>query len=196
MTTRTSFPEAIGCLSHDHIEMRMALNMLEREVNAVAEYHEPDSDALGGGVQYFAKYPARCHHPIEEMIHAALKARAPEIADAIPSVGQHEKIVERIGEFAMMMRNLFLDAPKWRVPFCATARSFITLKRDHIREEEKVLFPAAQEHLTAEDWLEIDRAARESLAQWNADPGHVAATDVLSLGAEREARASGSARRR
>jgi hemerythrin-like domain-containing protein len=136
-------------------------------VDAVAQYHEADSEILGGGMQYFAKFPASCHHPVEDAIYGALKVRAPAAAEKAGCVGKHERIVEQVGEFAMMTRNLFLDAPKWRVPFCATARGFITLKREHIREEEKVFFPLALDHLTAEDWAAVDRGARLQERAWS-----------------------------
>jgi hemerythrin-like domain-containing protein len=173
--------------------MRTALSMLEREVDSVAQYHAPDSDLLGGAVQYFATFPARCHHPVEEMIYGALKAHSPLAAAQAAAVTQHERIVERVGELAMMTRNLFLDAPRWRVPFCATARGFITLKRDHIRDEEKNLFHLGVEHLSADEWREIERAAHEAQARWS---GQAMAAEMLGLRTDREARASGSVRRR
>lgn len=180
--------------------MRMALNMLEREVDAVAQYHDADTDVLGGAVQYFAHFPSRRHHPIEDMIRDMLTSRAPEATAQIRGVSPHTQLEECIGELALMTRNLFIDAPKWRVPFCATARAFITLKRDHIREEERLLFRIALDHLTPEDWLAVDRAARTANAAWNDQandpPDGTAAIDLLRLRDARGVRASGAARRR
>lgn len=194
--TKTTLPDSIGRLSQDHIDMRMALNMLEREVDAVAQYHDPDGDLLGGAAQYFATFPQQCHHPIEELIHDVLSSRAPDAATQAMAVKDHDSIEERVGEFALMTRNLFIDAPKWRVPFCSTARGFITAKRDHIRDEERLLFRLALEHLQPEDWLAIDRATRTANAKWNDDPSGGAAYDVLKLTGERAARANGAARPR
>src|SRR5690606_34884358 len=115
-----------------------------------------------------------CHHPIEEMIHDVLKARAPDVAEGAVKgtlgVAQHKLIVERVGEFALMARNLFLDAHKWRISFCVTARTLIVMKREHIREEERVLFRAALDHLTPEDWHAVDCVAAAANAAWNDDP--------------------------
>lgn len=193
--TASASPNSIDRLSQDHIDMRMALNMLEREVASVAQYHAPDAALIGGAVQYFANFPARCHQPIEEMLFDVLKTRAPDAARDADSTGEHAELVERIGEFAMMARNLFMDAPKWRVPFCATARSFIVKKREHIRFEEKTLFRAALEHLKPEDWSAIDRAARAANAQWNDDPASAEAIEVLGLKLVGEARANGAVHR-
>lgn len=193
--TATVFPDTINRLSQDHIDMRMALNMLEREVASVAQYHPPDGEVIGSAVQYFANFPARCHHPIEDMLFDLLKARAPEKAQESALTTQHHKIDEMIGELALMARNLFLDPPKWRVPFCATARAFIVQKRDHIRAEETTLFRLALDHLKQEDWNAIDHAAGAANAQWNDDPASARATEVLGLKIVREARASASAHR-
>lgn len=159
--TTTALPESLARLCREHIDLRAALNVLEAEVDAVAQYHAPDGDLLGNSVQYFANFPAARHHPVEEMIEAALANRAPQAAaEAGEFVSQHGALVERVGELSLMVRNLFIDTPKWRVPFCATARAFIVMKRDHIRGEENTLFRLAIKHLDAEDWREIDSAAR------------------------------------
>lgn len=191
----TALPDSITRLSQDHIAMRMALTMLEREVAAVAQYHAPDGEVIGGAVHYFAHFPSLCHHPIEQMLFDMLQGRAPEAAKAATNPGQHVKVVELVGELALMTRNLFLDPPKWRVPFCATARAFTTLKREHINSEEKTLFRFALDHLTAEDWFAIDRAAGAANAAWNDNPARAQAAEALGLNLVREARASGAAHR-
>ncbi|MGE4064597.1 MAG: hemerythrin domain-containing protein [Rhodospirillaceae bacterium] len=193
--SRTHYPEALRRLAQDHIDIRLALNALEREVNSVAQYHEANSDVLGRGVQYFAHFPKSYHHPIEESLVTKLKLRAPEAAARGGGVAQHERIVEGIGELAMMMRNLFLDPPKWRLPFCASARSFITLKRDHMRDEETVVFRLALEHLAEEDWTEIDQASQKTHSAWMNHPARPV-TGLLGLRNEGAVRASAAARRR
>lgn len=175
--------------------MRMALTMLEREVDAVAQYHEPDADLLGGCAQYFADFPAHRHHPVEDMLHDLLSSRAPKTAAQVAKIREHGEIVAQIGELAMMTRNLFIDTPKWRIPFCVTARRFIVLKRDHIREEEK-LHRLALEHLLPEDWRAIDRAAQAVNAPWNDGRRPTPAYDVLGFTSVRGSRAIGAARRR
>lgn len=194
--TRTTPPDCLVRLSQDHIDLRLALNLLEGEVNAVAQYHDPDGELLGGSAQYFANFPAGCHHPIEDMILAALTARAPRAAEqAKGHVAQHRAIEERVGELAMMVRNLFIDTPKWRLPFCATARAFIVMKRDHIRAEERTLFRLALEHLTQEEWRDLDRAARDLQAHWTNRTANAAAVLRLGFRTVREGRASAAARR-
>ncbi len=193
--TGFNIPPAINRLSQDHIDMRMALAMLEREVAAVAQYHDPDADLLGGCAQYFADVPAHRNRPIADMIHGLLTARAPKIAALASNVAEREELVAQTGELAMMTRNLFIDPPKWRIPFCATARRFIALKRDHIREEEK-LHRLALEHLRPEDWRTVDRAAQTANAAWN-DRRRTAPTyDVLGFTSVRGLRAIGAARPR
>ncbi len=191
----TAFPASINRLSQDHIEMRMALTTLEHEVASVAQYHPPDGALIGGAVQYFANFPARCHQPIEQMLFDALQRRAPAAAKEAADPAEHDRIIASADETASMARNLFLDPPKWRAPFCATARNFIILKREHIRGEEKTLFRLACEHLAPEDWTAIERAARAADAQWNDDPASARAIEALGLRLVREGRASDAAHR-
>jgi hemerythrin-like domain-containing protein len=162
----TTLPDCLLRLSQDHIDLRLALNVLEGEVDAVAQYHEPDGEVLGNSVQYFANFLAGSHHPVEELIQTALTTRAPaDAAQAAKGIDQHDALVARVGDLTLVVRNLFIDTPKWRVPFCATARAFIVMKRDHIRGEENGLFPLAVKHLTGEDWRELDGAARALAAR-------------------------------
>lgn len=159
-------PDPLIRLSQDHIDLRLALNVLEGEVDAVAQYHEPDGELLGNSVQYFANFLAGNHHPVEELIQTALMSRAPaDAAQTAKGIDQHDAIVARVGDLTLMVRNLFIDTPKWRVPFCATARAFIVMKRDHIRGEENGLFPLAVKHLTSQDWQKIGIAARALAAR-------------------------------
>jgi len=174
-------PTSIGRLFQDHIDLRLALTAFEQEVDAVAQYHAPDPVLLGAAAQYFVRFPARCHHPIEDMVYEALKARAPDAAELAASVKQHGDLDTRAGDLALLTRNLFLETPKWRVPYCAAARSYIVLKREHIREEEKVLFRLARIHLADEDWRPIDAISQEVHARWTEDAAAARIVQALTL---------------
>lgn len=155
-------PDALERLSQEHIDMRVMLSQIEREIEVIAQYRDPDAETIPRAIRYFVDYPAQRHHPVENMIFEFLKTRVPEDLGGIDCIADHADLELRIGEFALMTRNLFLDPPKWRMPFCETGRNFVTAKRRHIRAEETYLFPLSLQHLTEENWVTVENLARRA----------------------------------
>ncbi len=57
--------------------------------------------------------------------------------------------------FSTAVQNILQEAEIPREAFQQRVRIFLDFYRSHIRKEEEVLFPAALEVLTKEDWVEI-----------------------------------------
>jgi hemerythrin-like domain-containing protein len=164
--------EAIGKLSHDHIAFRRMLNVLDRQVAAVAQYHAPDYDVLLGVVSYLETYPGKYHHPVEDLIYDAICKRRPKVAADVAHVAaEHGEIAARFRNFAAVVQAIMSDVEVSRTAFCVTAREFIAFERKHIREEETVMFALANRWLTNEDWFEIDMAMRKLCAPLSGPEG-------------------------
>lgn len=156
-----ALPDTLARLSKDHIAFRRALNVLERQVNAAGQYHELDFDVLNGVVTYFRDFPGRFHHPVEHLIYAALKKRAPEVEAEIEATEEeHGRIGQELAVFAEAVRRILAEAEISRQAFCKAAHDFIDFERRHIRGEEGSLFYLAVERLTPEDWRDVDQHAR------------------------------------
>jgi hemerythrin-like domain-containing protein len=157
--------DALAKLSNDHIAFRRTLNVLERQVNAIAEGKSPNFDILKGVLAYLSVYPRHFHHPIESLIYSALKMRAPEVTVAVAGIEEeHAKIAADLDAFAAAVDAVMADAEVSRINFCRICRDLITRERSHIRREERNFFSLALSILGPEDWLHIDQDARRLLA--------------------------------
>ena len=161
-----AFPDVLGRLSLDHLAFRRALNILDRQVAAIAQYKAPDFDILAGLLRYLGEYPANFHHPIEEEIYNALKVRSAEQALEVSEIErEHQDLAAKLERFADAVSAMSADAEISRKAFCEIARSFIAGERLHIRREEGLFYAYALEHLTPEDWEKIDSNWRRALSR-------------------------------
>jgi len=158
---QTVLSDTLRRLSEDHISFRRLLNVLSRQIDAIAQYRDPDFDVLDGVIAYFGEYSGRFHHPVEHLIYTALKERIPAVADGIEFIEkEHRRIAHELAEFASAVESVRADVEVSRVAFCAAGRKFIGFEREHIRGEETSLFYLAISKLLPADWLVIDTEMR------------------------------------
>lgn len=161
---QTVLSDTLRHLSDDHISFRRLLNVLGRQIDAIAQNGDPDFDVLDGVLAYFGEYPGRFHHPVEHLIYTALKERIPTVADGIEFIEEeHRRIAHEFAEFASAVESVRADVEVSRNAFCAAGRKFISFERDHIRGEEASLFYLAISKLLPADWLTIDTEMRRLL---------------------------------
>ena len=148
-------------LRSDHANMSRLLNILEKQVSAFRDGEAPDYDIVQSVVDYFLDYPDLYHHPTEDLILSKLKSRSWAAKDGFPDLRhEHQELAAMTRGFSTAIQNILQEAEIPREAFQQRARKFLDFYRSHIRKEEEVLFPAALEVLTKEDWAEIS-AVRE-----------------------------------
>jgi hemerythrin-like domain-containing protein len=147
----------IEVLREEHRNIEKLLEVLEQELSIFDRRARPDYDTLQAVIDYFSEYPARCHHPKEDMIVEALAARNPASARAVGDIyADHQQEGERLRRLAHTLDNVRSGGELLRQTVDDVMREFIAHERRHIELEERALFPAAIEALTAEDWARID----------------------------------------
>ena len=143
----------------EHKSSAELLNIFEHQIDLIAAAEHPDIDIVDGVIEYFASFLLHVHHPKEEIVLAALKARvADEIAELSAINNEHFAFHQRIHNFAETVRGVLGERSlvMERQAFVDLAHEFIDLERAHMALEEKVFFPLARECLTAEDWQAIE----------------------------------------
>lgn len=157
--------ETISRLSQDHIAFRRLLNVLDRQVGAIAQSRSPDYDVLSGLLAYLKTYPGKYHHQIEDLVYDTLCLRRPAEAALVAQVAaEHRQIANQLNAFSAAVGAVIADGEVSREAFCTTAREYIAFEREHIRAEEGTLFALATQWLTSEDWFDIDNAMRKICA--------------------------------
>jgi len=150
-------PKIIDILLEEHQNIEKLLLVLEHELEVFDRSQRPDYEILQTIIQYFQDYPESCHHPKEEMIFERLKARDPAAAKRFGDVeADHQVETKRLRSFARAVDFILADQEFLRESFHLAVHDFIEHQREHLKKEERLLFPAALKALRPEDWAEID----------------------------------------
>ncbi len=147
----------IDLLREEHRNIEKLLGVLEQELGVFDRRERPDYETLQAVVDYFAEYPARCHHPKEDMIVDILKARNPTSAASLEDIeADHRQEDARLARLAHTLENVRTGGELPRQTVDDVVREFIAHERRHIEYEERALFPAALAALTEQDWTGIE----------------------------------------
>ena len=151
----------IAALKADHVNMLQLLEILEANISALERGERPDYDILSAILEYCLNYPDLYHHPKEDSVFRALRARRPEVVQGMGNLEQqHDELSSLTRRLGASIRQILLEAELDRGAVVALAQEFIASYRHHIEMEEKWFFPAAENHLIAEDWSAIHRDLR------------------------------------
>ncbi|WP_299620137.1 hemerythrin domain-containing protein [Pelagibius sp.] len=149
-------PGIIESLRNDHSRLTKLLDALERQLSNFEEGKVLDFDIIDGILHYCLSYPDLHHHPMEDLIFQALRARNPEVLEGVDDLRrEHEGLAELTRRFAAAIHTVEQDIPVERTAIQKVAKEFLSAYRRHIMMEEKYFFPAAQRNLKAEDWSAI-----------------------------------------
>jgi nucleotide-binding universal stress UspA family protein/hemerythrin-like domain-containing protein len=130
-------------------------------------------------VRYIQDFPVALHHPKEEQhLFQRLRARTDAFDAELDELQrQHHRDEQLVAELAALVDALerCSDAAAAAAATCAlddAVQAYARFLWDHLGREEGVILPAAQQHLSADDWLEIDgafQANRERAANGDAE---------------------------
>jgi len=144
-------------LHQDHVHMAQITAVAARELAAVEAGQRADLELLEDIMRYVTGYPDTHHHPIEDIVFAQLKLRAPAAADEIDAIlSEHRQVIEFGIRFLEAIQAVQEDVVMIRDDFVLTGREYLSLLERHMGIEESRLFPLAKSTLTAEDWHHLD----------------------------------------
>jgi nucleotide-binding universal stress UspA family protein/hemerythrin-like domain-containing protein len=141
------------------------LEYLVRE--ARAKTITPQFALLRGMLHYIKAFPETLHHPKEEAyLFRKLRIRTNEYNDTLDELErQHDSGHALVGRLEATLDAYEADPVGGFAAFAEAVEQFSSAQWKHMNLETKVIMPAAQRHLIAEDWAEI-----ESAFAGNSDP--------------------------
>jgi hemerythrin-like domain-containing protein len=149
--------QVIDQIGRDHRNLRLLLDIVEKEMNAYQAGCVPDFDLLRMIAEYALHYPDLVHHPREDVVFERLVMRDPEAKAAIGDlVEEHRRLGELTRRFAAGINNAAHDVALPRGWLDSLAREYLQANRLHMQAEEKYFLPRAMAVLTEEDWAAID----------------------------------------
>jgi len=158
--------EALRIIKDEHRNLwRIAITLDQVLADMVAE-GKVDQAFLGSVFDYFEQFVDDCHHPKEDdYLFRLLRQRSPEAAALLDRLeAEHRNAPANLKG----LRDKLAQAASGQLPVADLAealRGYLAGLKEHVRIEEKEIFPLATAALTAADWQEIDAAFLN-----NADP--------------------------
>ncbi len=170
---------AIAIIRDEHRSLAAVMHAWMHALSlASASGAAPDATLMRAIVSYLKNFPAALHHPKEEEhLFARLRERSEACAAELDELHrQHERDAQWIATLAQRVEELAgADAaaqPAVTRQLEQDVQAYARFLWDHMGREEGVILPAAQAHLSADDWQAIDSAFAE-----NRDPGFGDAAD-------------------
>lgn len=159
LPARSDEQRALAVLREEHRSLAAVLHALLAEVQRPAAAQ--DSALLGAMLFYIEQFPERLHHPKEDtQLFARLRRRTAAFDGLLTELqAQHEL---GASTFAALQDSLRAGHA---ADFAARVQTFAQQQWRHMDHEEKVVLPAASQHLLPEDWRAIAEAFEA-----NADP--------------------------
>lgn len=151
--------ERVMSVIHDEHRSISAVAIAMRDMvhQAQGDAARLDADCLDAMLGYLAAFPARIHHPKEELyLHQVLRERAPQCGALLETLerqhGQEESLVRTTQAHLKAVRSE-LGAPSEAL-FQSALRLSQAIQ-DHIALEEREVLPSAQAHFEDGDWIRM-----------------------------------------
>jgi hemerythrin-like domain-containing protein len=152
--------EIISKLQEDHHHLLEIFDLIDRELQAIRDGHEPNFGLLSHILDYIKYYPDVFHHPLEEFIFDCLWQH-PELRPVIEHLrDEHLKLAEMTKAFRDAVTHLEgTDKSGIRNRVITLGSAYIVTQRDHMAAEENTVFPQALSLLTEEEWSRVGEYA-------------------------------------
>ncbi len=142
-------------LRQDHRNIEPLLCILNRQFQRLA-FEAADYELVERILIYLADYPDRYHHPFEELLMERLRVRRPEASETLITIHEHHVQLASEGvRLQQMLHDIIVGTPVSRELLRARGQGYVSLYRQHFRDEECSLFPRLAEALTPADWLQV-----------------------------------------
>jgi nucleotide-binding universal stress UspA family protein/hemerythrin-like domain-containing protein len=134
----------------------------------------PQFPLLRAMLHYIKSFPEVLHHPKEDAyLFRKLRLRTSELDDTLDELErQHVEGSRLVAEMDAALGRYEKDPAVGFERFAHTVKQFAALESPHMMLETKVILPAAQKYLTADDWAEMSHAFAQ-----NGDPRFSADAD-------------------
>ena len=158
-TSASGAPLAI--IRDEHRSMAAVIHGLEFLVrDARARAVPPSFPLLRAMLHYVKAFPEKLHHPKEDAyLFRKLRERTRELDGTLDTLErEHTEGHAVVDELDHSIAAYEADPERGFARFAAAVERFATSQMQHMTLEYKVVLPAAQKHLTEQDWAEIGAA--------------------------------------
>ena len=149
-------------LRRDHVHLAEIANIARQELEALEAGEHAEYSLLEDIMRYVTGYPDTHHHPTEDVVFAQLKTRTPGAAEDVDRIlTEHVVLLSKSRLFLEAIQAVEEGTIMRRDEFVHRGRDYMDFLAEHMRVEEFLLFPMAEEQLTEADWLEVGRRVKQ-----------------------------------
>ena len=142
MTARVS--EVMGELRQDHRNLKVLLDVLEREIGRLESEQDTDFELLHDIMVYMTGYPDAVHHKKEDWVYARMAAVRDSLQPELERIEGDHADISRFGERLLGdINEIQSGAMRLREAVVDDARRYLTRQRDHMAWEDRYMFPLA-----------------------------------------------------
>ncbi len=152
---------AIGIIKQEHLNYLALLQCLGHLADEASESRSaPDLALFHNIIDYIESFLNRFHHPKEDdYLFRALVERHPESRALIQRLqGEHAEGEELLRDLKEALAACEGEGESDWIRFADAVGRYREHQYNHMRCEEMEAIPLAREHLSAEDWRDIDAA--------------------------------------
>jgi hemerythrin-like domain-containing protein len=154
-------PLALRVIRDEH----QALSAMLRSLTMLLEHSRrqgrlPDFDVMRSMLFYVDEFPEKLHHTKEsELLFPCVRARVPALAAVIDRLdADHARGERAIRDLEHKLLAFEVMGEPRRADFEHALEKYVRGYLEHMAVEEQEILPAAQEHLTADDWATLNTA--------------------------------------
>ncbi len=156
-------PAALSIIKDEHRSLVAVLQALQHLVREVRDRGlEPDFDLFSLILDYVDVFPDRFHHPKEDQyLFRTLRERTPQARAVLDELeAEHGRGAALIRDLRHALASYRVGGPAGLGAFASAVEAYADFHWKHMRKEEDVVMPLAEQVLTAADWQAIDEAFR------------------------------------
>lgn len=154
----SAMQQALAIILDEHRSLRIVLRMLKLAASEAIEHNSAcDCEPFKLMLQYIRTFPDTLHHPKEDdYLFAKLQLRTSKYEEVIRELkAQHSSGELWMDRLERSLQQFDAGFPPAFEVFRTTLATYCEYEMQHLNLEERVILPAAEEHLTAEDWDDI-----------------------------------------
>lgn len=128
-------------LQQDHHNMRLLLDLLERETALIFEGGDPDYELLFDVMHYMTVYPDAVHHPKEDRLYGEMREVRPDLTAGFQRISvDHREIAEAGRRVRDNLASIAAGNVHDRKAVVAETMRYVNNLRGHMQWEELDLF--------------------------------------------------------
>ena len=153
-------------LHRDHARLARLLEVLEAEAAEVGGgARGTHLDVLATLVDYVSEYPDAVHHPREDRVFGRLQEKplTPQERGALrDNVSQHAQLAAATSALARDIDAMLGGGGTTAQDLSKHVREYVALQREHMRNEEELVFPLALKLFSDAEWEAIEHSEQEA----------------------------------